>query len=132
MWMIPLVLFFPFVSNCFPFFSQIGSQFTPISPITCALAFDPPYGPRPWRTHLGSEILRDIHLLQAVSSYLQTVIPGAPIMPLNMSWPNSALGRPGIRNPNPHCVTTANCNCTVCCQPVMPPWLCNSCPFLKV
>ena len=34
---------------------------------------------------------------------------GEPIMPLHMRQPNSALGRARIRNPDPWCVTAANC-----------------------
>ena len=109
----------------YPLFSQFGSQSHPYFFNYPPGYLNPPHTPRPWRPQLRSSNPESDRLHPLAR--LCTVTPGdwgacefgdlscwvlprsdKPIMPLQHSRPNSALGRGGIQNHVPRCVVLAN------------------------
>ena len=120
-----------YFSDFIPFFPQFGSQSHPyFFNYLTMLILDPPQTPHPWRPGEDLAIQRVIRLLQAASSRLSAVTPGAQgaffmwaskllspppslgvtsqLWRSSVSWPNAALGRGKIRNPVSQGVALAN------------------------
>ena len=103
-----------FISDFITFSPNLVANHTAISSITPPCYLDPPHTPRAWWPQLGSGDPESD--TPSPSRILSPVCrPPPPSLGVtsqlchsNVSRPNSALGRGGIRDPVPRCVALAN------------------------